>query len=294
MFAELTQLFDENILVLLLLPAAFGFFALLQKFRLTILSKTTGIVRIPDRIKYYVVVGKSGVITRGQPQVTEIIPSPQTPFDQGRVLKIAASVSQGIEHPISKNLVDRALREGFHLSKARQARWLPGLGVEASLAGRRVQVGNRKLMEEKLVKIDTLQERSINLQRQGKTVLYVAYDGEFIGLIALSDPVRSDFQALLQRFFKQSIPVMLVTGDHKETANWFAAALGIDRLISEISPQQKASEIRRLLREDRKVVMIGEGASDQAALAAADFGFNFSSVLQDAETDDLQKRSGRG
>lgn len=220
----------------------------------------------------YIIFDKTGTLTHGQPSVTDIAANPHTPYTDKLVLQIAASVEQGSEHPLAEAVRKEAANRGLVVTTVADFHALAGHGVEAGLSGKRVQVGNRRLMEEKFVHLENLREKIAQLENDAKTVMYVAVEGNLAGVIAVADTIRPDAQATVAALHKRGISVAMISGDRRASAEAVARQIGIERVLAEVLPERKAEEIAKLKREHRIVAMVGDGINDAPALAASDIG----------------------
>ncbi|MEK9181367.1 MAG: heavy metal translocating P-type ATPase, partial [Patescibacteria group bacterium] len=219
-----------------------------------------------------VVFDKTGTLTYGKPKVTDVMPSPLLPVTADFVLQTAGSAEAGSEHSLAEAIVAEARGRGLPLASAYHFAALPGRGAEAFLDGKVVHIGNLALMREKMVNINALLEKTETLVGEGKTVMYVALEREFIGLIAVSDTVKPESRQAVEELHRQGRTVAMITGDHKITAQAVARTLGIEQVLSEILPEQKAEEVNKLRKSGHRVAMVGDGINDAPALAAADIG----------------------
>jgi Cu+-exporting ATPase len=218
-----------------------------------------------------VVVDKTGTLTEGRPKLTECIPV--SPVGEDDLLRYAASVEQNSEHPLARAIVvgakDRDLTvptvEGFHS--------VTGGGVHGTVGGKAVLVGRRSLLADQSVQnLAALDDRADELQRQGRTVMYVAVGGRFAGLVAVSDPVKASSPEAMRALHDLGLRVIMLTGDNEKTARTVAEKLGIDEFHAGVRPEDKHERIKTLKAEGRKVAMAGDGINDAPALAEADVG----------------------
>ncbi|MBT3274129.1 MAG: copper-translocating P-type ATPase [Spirochaetales bacterium] len=218
-----------------------------------------------------IILDKTGTITQGKPGVTDIIPLAGEPVED--ILAAAASVESGSEHPLGQAIVAHTKSLGLELSRPEGFMAVTGGGVTAKVAGKLVLVGTGKLIKEHGIIIDPVVEKNkAELEDQAKTVMFVAIDGEAIGLIAVADQVKTDSAlaiAALKRF--GMVPVM-ITGDNERTARAIAAEVGIDEVIANVMPEDKSNEVKRLQDTGRTIAMVGDGINDAPALTQADVG----------------------
>ena len=217
-----------------------------------------------------IVFDKTGTITEGKPKVTEVLVLGE--MEPDRLLQITASAERGSEHPLGQAIVKGAEEKGFAFLPVEQFDSITGRGIEAVIDGQAVLAGNRKLMEERNISLSELERDSDKLAGEGKTPMYVALDGKLAGIVAVADVVKFSSKAAIESLHKMGIEVAMITGDNKKTADAIAKEVGIDRVLSEVLPQDKANEVKKLQGEGRKVAMVGDGINDAPALAQADIG----------------------
>ncbi|MDR3170190.1 MAG: heavy metal translocating P-type ATPase, partial [Treponema sp.] len=229
-----------------------------------------------------IVFDKTGTITEGKPEVTDIVrsealyPSAALESDDA-LLRIVASVEKGSEHPLGAAIVRAAQERGLELVKVDNFASLTGLGIEADVQGMHVLVGNRKLMDERNIPLAELEADSDRLAGEGKTPMYVAVldgnnQGKPAGIVAVADVLKKSSKQAIEILHQMGIEVAMITGDNKKTAAAIARQVGIDRVLSEVLPQDKSNEVKKLQEEGRKVAMVGDGINDAPALAQADIG----------------------
>ena len=217
-----------------------------------------------------VVLDKTGTITHGKPALTDIravMPG------QDELLRLTAAVERGSEHPLAAAIVEAADKKGFAPVQVSDFKAIPGHGVEAVVDGRRLLLGNLRLMKEREISVGSLEEEAQRLADDGKTPLYTALDGKAAGLIAVADTVKEDSARAIRALRRMGIEVVMITGDNERTARAVAKQVGIDRVLSEVLPQDKARNLQKLQQEGKKVGMVGDGINDAPALAQADVGF---------------------
>ena len=228
-----------------------------------------------------IVFDKTGTITEGKPAVTDIITlkQPDIRLDVGNVflseetlLQITASAEKGSEHPLGQAIVSAAVASELSLLKAENFSALIGKGIEAMINNQTVLVGNKTLMDEKNISLTLLQKDSERLSQEAKTPMYVAIDGHLAGIIAVADVIKPSSKLAIERLHQMGIEVAMLTGDNNKTAEAIAKQVGIDRIFSEVLPHDKASEIKKLMGEGKKVAMVGDGINDAPALVQADIG----------------------
>ena len=191
---------------------------------------------------------------------------------RGELLRLAASLEQGSEHPLAEAIVKAATAGEQPIAGVEQFEAIPGQGVRGRVEGRALLLGNATLMRERGIALDGLAERAARLAEGGKTPVFVAVDGEAAGLIAVADTLKAHSVEAIQALHRLGIEVVMLTGDNRQTAAAIARQAGIDRVLAEVLPGQKAEEVRKLQAGGRVVAMIGDGINDAPALAQADVG----------------------
>lgn len=216
-----------------------------------------------------IVFDKTGTLTMGQPKVVEIVPATGVPVDQ--VLQVAAAVDQGSDHPLALAIVERAA--DLKLPEVSDFLNIEGKGASATIGGAAVFLGNRRLMNEQKIDLLALGERAEALKGEGRTVIHVARSGKLLGLIAIADTPRPTAVATIAKLHDQGVRVAMLTGDNAGTAKRIADTLGIDIVLADVLPAQKAEKIKELQGQGLKVGMVGDGVNDAPALTQADVGF---------------------
>jgi Cu+-exporting ATPase len=214
-----------------------------------------------------VVFDKTGTITEGAPRVTDVVAGGDQSVE--RVLRLAVALEQNSEHPIARAVTEAASERGIAIEAVTEFAAVPGAGVTGMLANQRIAVGTAALADE--VTQELAEEKS-ELERQAKTVMHVIEDGAVIGLVAVADTVKEDSRVALAQLHELGFQTAMITGDNEATARAIAAEVGIDRIIANVLPADKASEIRRLQQEGGSVAMVGDGINDAPALTQADVG----------------------
>lgn len=217
-----------------------------------------------------IILDKTGTITEGKPSVTDLICASN--FTQEKLLQLAASAEKNSEHPLGQAIVRGAQEKSLTLLEAENFNSITGQGIEAQIAGISVFAGNRKMMEEKNISVKELEKDADKLAEEGKTPVFVAADGQPAGIVAVADVVKKSSRAAIESLHKMGIEVAMITGDNKKTAEAIARQVGIDRVLAEVLPQDKAFEVKKLQQEGRKVAMVGDGINDAPALAQSDIG----------------------
>lgn len=217
-----------------------------------------------------IVFDKTGTITEGKPEVTDIIAADGVKKE--RLLRIAASAEKGSEHPLGEAIINKAKALRLEPVEVNSFEAVPGHGIEAVIDGINVLVGNSKLMDAKGISLEIMKEMSDRLAQEGKTPMYVAMDNKLSGIIAVADVVKENSIKAIKKLQSMGIEVAMITGDNIKTADAIAKQVGIDRVLAEVLPQDKASEVKKLQAEGKKVCMVGDGINDAPALAQADIG----------------------
>ena len=227
-----------------------------------------------------VVFDKTGTLTKGEPEVTDIIPVSSLSgtskklekLGEDGLLRFAAVAEKNSEHPLGEAIVKRAKEQHLEVADPEFFNALPGYGVEVKFDGKTVLLGNRKLMEKNGIAVGLLEEAMNALEENGKTAVLVAVDDEAAGLIAVADTLKQYSVEAVKTLQKMGLEVVMLTGDNERTAKAIARQVGVDRVLAEVLPSDKASEIKRLQDEDKTVAMVGDGINDAPALAQADIG----------------------
>jgi P-type Cu+ transporter len=217
-----------------------------------------------------IVLDKTGTITEGKPTLTDVIAT--NGFSQNEVLSLSASVEKSSEHPLAEAIVKGANDKSLEIYDAKDFNAIPGHGVEAVVDNRKVYLGNLKMMKKYLIELDRMEEKSSKLADEGKTPMFVAIDGKAAGIIAVADIIKEDSREAVDRLQKLGLEVVMITGDNIRTANAIAKQAGIERVLAEVLPEDKAFNVQKLQHEGKKVAMVGDGINDAPALAQADIG----------------------
>lgn len=216
-----------------------------------------------------IVFDKTGTLTKGEPALTDVIAIKGT---ENEVLQLAAIAEKGSEHPLGEAILKGAKARGIDVPDAEGFKAIPGRGVEVKYSGRRVTIGTRKLMAEIGLDTAALSGRLEELERDGKTAMLVAVDNEIAGIIAVADTLKESSAEAVSELHRMGFSVAMITGDNRRTADAIAKQVGIDRVLSEVLPEDKALEIKKLQAEGRKVAMVGDGINDAPALTQSDVG----------------------
>jgi Cu+-exporting ATPase len=217
-----------------------------------------------------IVLDKTGTLTRGEPELTDVVVIDG--ISEKELLRLVASAERTSEHPLGEAIVRGAKGRGLSLAEVEEFEAVTGGGIRARIEGREVLVGSRRFLDDHGISKDGLLPRGEELARGGKTPMFVAVDGEPAGLVAVADTVKEESGEAIQRLHDMGLEVAMITGDNRRTAEAIARELGIDRVLAEVRPEDKASEVKRLQAEGKKVGMVGDGINDAPALAQADVG----------------------
>lgn len=234
-----------------------------------VLIKSGGALETAHKIKT-IVFDKTGTITEGKPKVTDVVVI--NGITQSDLLQLAASAEKGSEHPLGEAIIKGAEEKGLELKKLDFFQAIPGHGIEVKIDGKNILLGNRKLMVESKISLEDLEETSHKLAGEGKTPMYIAIDGKIAGIIAVADTVKENSKKAIAKLHQMGIEVAMITGDNQGTAEAIAKQVGIDRVLAEVLPQDKANEVKKLQAEGKQVAMVGDGINDAPALAQADIG----------------------
>jgi len=216
------------------------------------------------------VLDKTGTITRGEPTVTDLLATDG--FDSKDLLRLAAAAEKGSEHPLGEAIVRKAEEAGLELAPLEEFEALPGKGIQALIEGRRLLLGNPQLLQERQISVQQLESQAVTLAEDGKTPMLIAMDGRAAGIIAVADPPKENSAAAIKALQQLGLEVVMLTGDNRRTAEAIARRVGVDRVVAEVLPQQKAAEIKRLQGKGKLVGMVGDGVNDAPALVQADVG----------------------
>ena len=216
------------------------------------------------------VVDKTGTLTEGKPKLVSV--QPASGFDEAQLLRLAASLERGSEHPLAAAIVTGAEERKIQLTSVEAFESVTGKGVKASVDGRLVALGNRKLMDDAGVAVEPLSAAAEALRADGQTVMFVAVDGKAAGLLGVADPIKETTLEAIRELREQKIRVVMLTGDSRTTAAAVARTLGIDEVIAEVLPEDKSKQVKQLQEKGLFVAMAGDGINDAPALAQAQVG----------------------
>jgi len=242
--------------------------------QLGVLIKSAGALELLQRVQV-VVLDKTGTLTVGRPHVTDVIAVPGLEPDS--VLALAAAVEQGSEHPLGEAIIGEAKTRGLAIPPVGEFQAVPGEGVEGATEDGRVLLGAARLLESRGVEVGVLRAPAAMLAREGKSIVYVAKAGQVHGVIAVADVPKPEAAGAIAALRGLGLDVVMLTGDARATAEAIAGQIGVGRVLSEVRPDDKAAEIRRLQEAGRRVAMVGDGINDAPALARADVGLAMSS-----------------
>jgi Cu+-exporting ATPase len=255
-----------------------------------VLIKSAGALERSHQINT-VLLDKTGTLTRGEPKVTDIIAVPSSSQDE--ILRLAASTERGSEHPLGEAIVRAASERKLEVSPASDFNAIPGHGVEASVEGKKVLLGNLRLIKDRGLSLNGLEKEAERLWEKGKTAMFLAVDSRVMGIIALADTLKPNAREALEELHKMGIEAVMLTGDNRRTAEAIAQEVGIDRVLAEVLPEHKAQEVKKLQDEGKIVAMVGDGINDAPALAQADVGIAIGTGTDVAmETGDITLISG--
>ncbi|GMU64612.1 MAG: copper-translocating P-type ATPase [Acidobacteriota bacterium] len=216
------------------------------------------------------VVDKTGTLTEGKPRLVTLRPA--TGFDENEVLRLAAAIERGSEHPLAAAILAGASERGLEAAEVVDFESLTGKGVAGLVAGKRVALGNLKLMEESGVDVTSLRDEAERLRGEAQTVMYLSVGDRLAGLLGVADPIKATTVEALRSLHGEGIRIVMLTGDSRKTAEAVGRTLGIDTIVAEVLPDQKVREVERLQAEGRFVAMAGDGINDAPALARAEVG----------------------
>ena len=213
---------------------------------------------------------KTGTLTKGEPALTDVFTADG--IEERKLLGLVASAERGSEHPLGQAIVNGAKGRGVELFEPQDFSAIPGKGISARIEGRSILAGNLKLMSEKGMSLDGLEERARSFSDQGKTPMYVAIDDRPAGVIAVADTLKPNSADAVAQLHRLGLKVVMITGDNRRTAEAIARQVGIDRVLAEVLPEDKAREVKKLQEEGESVGMVGDGINDAPALAQANVG----------------------
>ena len=234
-----------------------------------VLIKNAEALELMEKINT-LVVDKTGTLTEGRPRLTSVVPLNQ--ISESELLRLAASIERGSEHPLATAIVNGAKERGLKLSEAQQFQSQTGKGVVGKIDGHEVALGNSKLLEQMRIAADGLIEQADALRKEGETVMFLVVDGLAAGLIGVADPIKESTPEAIRGLHENGIRIVMITGDNRATAEAVARKLGIDEVEADVLPEQKLEVVKRLQAQGRSVAMAGDGINDAPALAQAHVG----------------------
>ncbi len=217
-----------------------------------------------------IVFDKTGTLTKGKPEVTDVVSA--SDMDEKKILEYAAITEKRSEHPLGEAIINRMKREGIEIPDADSFNAVPGRGIEAIYNNRKILLGNRRLMKDRGLDLSGIEDKIQKLEDEGKTAMIISVDREIAGIIAVADTLKDHSREAVEALHKRGKGIVMITGDNERTARAIAKQLGIDKVLFEVLPEDKADEIGKLQGEGRRVAMVGDGINDAPALARADIG----------------------
>ncbi|QHS23208.1 copper-translocating P-type ATPase [Virgibacillus sp. MSP4-1] len=212
-----------------------------------------------------IILDKTGTITKGKPEVTDFSGDEET-------LRLLASAEKGSEHPLAEAIVSYATEQEIGLLDTEDFTAIPGRGIKANVSGKTILVGTRTLMEENEVRVENAEQQLVDYENNGKTAMLIAVDGEYRGIVAVADTVKDTAIEAIHQLKDLGLKVIMLTGDNKRTAEAIANQVGIDQVIAQVLPEEKANQVKQIQLQGNKVAMVGDGVNDAPALAVADIG----------------------
>jgi Cu+-exporting ATPase len=217
-----------------------------------------------------VILDKTGTVTKGKPELTDVIASES--MDEKRFLAIVAAAEKNSEHPLAEAIVAGVRERNIAFSEAESFEAVPGFGLRSVVGGKNVLIGTRKWIANNQIDAQPAFQRMNELEESGKTAMLVAIDGHFAGIVAVADTIKESSKQAVARLKELGLQVVMITGDNERTAQAIARQVGIDRVLAEVLPEGKADEVKKMQQSGEKVAMVGDGINDAPALATADIG----------------------
>src|SRR5699024_5616841 len=218
-----------------------------------------------------IIFDKTGTITKGEPEVTDIITFNN--IEEDEVLRIAASVERASEHPLGQSIVREAEDRGLDIVIPERFTAVPGKGLEANFEDKEILIGNRRLIKDNNIDIEDKENNLAKLEEEGKTAMTIAVENEIIGIIAVADQVKDTSFEAIKKLHDMDLEVYMITGDNERTAQAIAKNIGIDKVVADVLPEDKAEAVEKLKAEGKNVGMVGDGINDAPALASSNIGF---------------------
>jgi Cu+-exporting ATPase len=234
-----------------------------------VLVKNAEVLEVMEKVDT-LVVDKTGTLTEGKPRLVTV--QPTDGFSETELLRLAGSLEQASEHPLAAAIAQGAKDRGIQLERTDGFQSLTGKGVEGKVSGKKISVGNRRMLEEQSAAIDELSEQAERLRADGQTAMFVSVDGKAAGILGVADPIKDSTHEALRLLREEGIQIVMLTGDSRTTAKAVAQKLGIDTVEAEVLPEQKVEVVKRLKSEGRVVAMAGDGINDAPGLAEAHVG----------------------
>ncbi|MFC8687824.1 heavy metal translocating P-type ATPase [Brevibacillus porteri] len=216
-----------------------------------------------------IVLDKTGTVTKGEPELTDVI---AIDIEEQELLSLVGAAEKNSEHPLAQAIVRGIADKGITLTNTDSFEAIPGFGIMATVAGKEVLVGTRRLLEKHQISYQAVSDTMLALERSGKTAMLAVVEGKLAGLIAVADTIKPTSKQAVQRMKAMGLTVIMMTGDNRQTAEAIAREAGIDHVIAEVLPEGKAAEVKKLQEQGKKVAMVGDGINDAPALATADVG----------------------
>ncbi len=217
-----------------------------------------------------IILDKTGTVTNGKPSLTDVILAEG--LNETEFLTLVGSAEKNSEHPLAQAIVEGIQDKGIELAASETFEALPGFGVQATVNGKELLIGTRRLMAKHQVNVQEMLAKMEELEKQGKTAMLAAIDRRFAGIIAVADTIKATSKEAIERLQEMGLDVVIITGDNTQTAHAIAEQVGIKHVIAEVLPEGKAAEVKKLQQDGKKVAMVGDGINDAPALATADIG----------------------